>query len=124
MICISNKIIYNLTDTAIGKTTIVSSNRCPTMIGHLFHTVLLFILLLIIIIINNKINNKLSNSLKYAFYGMILYFIIANPFFYKITSLLTNKITTDLAACPSNKGLILHSIIYFLVILSIMVFTH
>jgi hypothetical protein len=62
---------------------------------------------------------------KYSFYSMLVFFLIANPETYKIVSWLMAPIIGPLAStsgCPTPLGLFIHTILFFVVILALMMF--
>jgi hypothetical protein len=63
---------------------------------------------------------------KYSFYSTLVYFLIANPETYKITSWLFNAIfgipLATSTGCPAPAGLLVHTIFFFIVMLALMMF--
>ena len=66
---------------------------------------------------------SLGKKIKYSFYSALIFFFISSPVMYQIT----NKFNSysfnilDQAGCPSNSGLLLHTIIFFIIIFITMV---
>ena len=55
----------------------------------------------------------------------ILFIVIGSPMVYKLVNSLTSKYGLDIASpdgCPNIKGLVVHGIIFFIVVLLIMQF--
>jgi hypothetical protein len=60
---------------------------------------------------------------KYSFYSALVFFLMANPETYKITQMVFGALfTTSNGGCPTPIGLLLHTIIFFLVLLGLMLF--
>ena len=60
---------------------------------------------------------------KYSFYSALVFFLMANPETYKMTQMLFGSIVTvAVGGCPTPSGLFLHSILFFLVLLGLMLF--
>ena len=60
---------------------------------------------------------------KYSFYSALVFFLIANPETFKVTQMLLGSfITLAHGGCPTPAGLFLHTGIFFLVLLGLMLF--
>jgi len=60
---------------------------------------------------------------KYAFYSMLIFFLIANPETYKMTELFFGRFFTIANdGCPTYGGFFLHTILFFFVLWGIMLF--
>ena len=60
---------------------------------------------------------------KYSFYSALVFFLVANPETFKVSQLVFGSfITTSNGGCPTPIGLFLHSIIFFVVLLGLMLF--
>ena len=60
---------------------------------------------------------------KYAFYSTLIFFLIANPETYKMTqSLFSFFFNTSSGGCPTPFGLLLHTILFFFILLGLMLF--
>ena len=55
---------------------------------------------------------------KYSLISALLFFIVANPEFYKFTDILFETVTA--AGAPTPLGIVLHSIIFFAAMLGLM----
>ena len=62
---------------------------------------------------------------KYSFYSTLVFFLVANPETYKIIQNLFGSFIGTVASsggCPTPMGLFLHTVLFFVVILSLMMF--
>jgi len=60
---------------------------------------------------------------KYSFYSALVFFLIANPETYKLTERLFGWLFhVSVGGCPTPAGLFLHTIVFFLVLLGLMLF--
>ena len=60
---------------------------------------------------------------KYSFYSALVFFLVANPETYKMTqSLFGALFTTSNGGCPTPLGLLLHTILFFIILLGLMLF--
>ena len=60
---------------------------------------------------------------KYSFYSALVFFLIANPETYKMTQLLFGWLfTVSNGGCATPGGLFLHTVIFFIVLLGLMMF--
>lgn len=60
---------------------------------------------------------------KYAFYSMLIFFLIANPETYKMTETFIGKFfTVANNGCPTPAGFFLHTILFFFILWGIMLF--
>jgi hypothetical protein len=60
---------------------------------------------------------------KYSFYSALVFFLIANPETFKVTQMLFGSLVTiATGGCPTPMGLFLHTGIFFLVLLGLMLF--
>jgi hypothetical protein len=60
---------------------------------------------------------------KYSFYSALVFFLLANPETYKLTQMIFGYfIPVATGGCPTPSGLFLHSILFFLVLLGLMLF--
>jgi hypothetical protein len=93
------------------------SNRCPTHLGILFHT-LVFFLLTFFSMGNVKIQTGIK--LKHSLYGTLIYFLLSNPATYYFVSNLLGTQFANNKGCPSVIGVLLHSVIYCMFLLAVM----
>lgn len=60
---------------------------------------------------------------KYSLYSALVFFLIANPETFKVTQMLFGSLfTVANGGCPTPMGLFLHTGIFFLVLLGLMLF--
>jgi hypothetical protein len=60
---------------------------------------------------------------KYSFYSALVFFLVANPETYKLTQMLFGAFfTISVGGCPTPVGLFVHSIVFFIVLLGLMLF--
>jgi len=65
----------------------------------------------------------LALKAKYSFYSALVFFLVANPETYKITQMVFGSMfMTSSGGCPTPIGLLLHTFIFFLVLLGLMLF--
>ena len=107
------------TYTFLNKTGISFYNEntgCPTHIGLLLITVLFFILTYITM--GSSINKGIK--IKHSLYGTLIFYLVSSPTLYAVMgSILGNKIANK-EGCPTNIGILLHSFIYFLILVAVM----
>ena len=66
---------------------------------------------------------SLGLKAKYSFYSALVFFLVANPETYKITQMLFGTMfNTSNGGCPTPIGLLLHTIVFFIVLLGLMLF--
>jgi hypothetical protein len=66
---------------------------------------------------------SLGLKAKYSFYSALVFFLVANPETYKITQMLFGTMfATSNGGCPTPMGLLLHTIVFFIVLLGLMLF--
>ena len=62
---------------------------------------------------------------KYSFYSALVFFLVANPETYKITDWMFGSVMPPIAnnaGAPTPVGLFFHTLVFFVVILSLMMF--
>lgn len=62
---------------------------------------------------------------KYSFYSALVFFLVANPETYKVVQKILGGIigtVADSAGAPTSLGLIVHTVIFFSVMLALMAF--
>ena len=60
---------------------------------------------------------------KYSFYSALVFFLIANPETFKVTQMVFGSLFTIAnGGCPTPLGLFLHTGVFFLVLLGLMLF--
>ena len=68
---------------------------------------------------------SLHEKLLYTFYTMVIYFVVANPFVYGLvdnlaTSVGVPKGTVATGGCPTQLGVLLHTLVFGLLLLAVM----
>lgn len=60
---------------------------------------------------------------KYSFYSALVFFLLACPETYKITQMAFGSLfTISNGGCPTPSGLLLHTVLFFFVLLGLMLF--
>jgi hypothetical protein len=60
---------------------------------------------------------------KYSFYSALVFFLAANPETYKVTQMLFGSLfTVSNGGCPTPLGLMLHTVVFFIILLGLMLF--
>ena len=60
---------------------------------------------------------------KYSFYSALVFFLLACPETYKVTQTVFGSLfTVSNGGCPTPAGLILHTVVFFIVLLGLMMF--
>ena len=70
-------------------------------------------------------SNILSIGLKakYSFYSALVFFLVANPETFKVTQMVLGSLVTIAnGGCPTPTGLLVHTIVFFLALLGLMMF--
>lgn len=125
MLAVANPITYNFVENTFSKTGKISVDGCPTVMGHLIHTVVFFILLFTMMVLigytrPDQMRKPLLLLLKYTFYGTLIFFALTNTEMYKFINNFTGETTADMNGCPTRTGLFLHAIIYFITVFTVM----
>jgi hypothetical protein len=66
---------------------------------------------------------KLTQKQAATLQAVLLFFIIANPFTYRLTNSLLGGLIgrlSDPSGCPSSTGLIVHSVVFGLIVYGLM----
>ena len=63
-----------------------------------------------------------GKKIKYSFYSALIFFFISSPMMYQLTQKINGQLfnVSDPSGCPSNSGLLLHTVLFFLIILIVM----
>jgi hypothetical protein len=127
MLTVSNPTTYKFFDKIIDTNSVITTGGCPTVVGHLIHSLIFFILIFSVMLLINIIKKNGSKKsswllLKYSFYATLLFFIVTNTEIYKLVGIITSNRSADACGCPTNFGLLLHGCIYFLIIFGVMFF--
>lgn len=116
---------YKFVDSLIPNVKLYDhSKNCPTLYGQLLHTLVFSLINFVQMNISDYMyeEKKLSLGLKikYTIYGGLLFFLLSSPVVYKLVGQLTNGIVADNNGCPSYTGVVVHSVVYGLALLSLM----
>jgi hypothetical protein len=57
-------------------------------------------------------------KVKYSLYSALIFFLIANPITYKVVNSIIPGVASN--GCPTPFGLVLHTIVFFLALLGVM----
>jgi len=122
---VSNGYTYHLSNSLFKN--YVLEDGCPTIAGHLGHSVFFFILMYTLLLTINFMNgpDKRMSALlllKYAFYGTLLFFIISSTEIYALIGNITNNYVATSNGCPTTAGIFIHAIVYFFVLFGVMFF--
>ena len=126
MMAVANPMTYSFVEGIVsGKGDIADFNSCPTVVGHLVHTIVFFILIVALMIIGNygspdDIRKSLFDVMKYSFYSAVIFFALTTTEAYQLTGSLTNGLTSDMSGCATQSGVLIHSFVYFIIILGLM----
>jgi hypothetical protein len=73
---------------------------------------------------NTEEKDKLTfgKKVKYSFYSAILFFFLSSPALYQfIQNFYGDKLNMSNNGCPNYNGMIVHTILYFIIILFLMI---
>ena len=62
---------------------------------------------------------------KYSFYSALVFFLVANPETYRVVQKVLGGILGEIASsagCPTQLGLLFHTVVFFCVMLALMMF--
>ena len=127
MLAVSHPLTYNFIENTFSKPGELIVNGCPTMTGHLIHSIVFFVLIFAMMLLvgytrPDTMRKSLGLLLKYSFYGTLIFFILTSTEIYTLVNNFTNGTTADINGCPTTMGLLLHTFIYFLVVFTVMLF--
>ena len=128
MMAVANPMTYSFVEGIVsGKGEIANLNGCPTVVGHIVHTVVFLIIIIALMIIMNygrpnDIRKSLWDVMKYSFYSAVIFFALTTTEAYILTGSLTNGLTSDISGCATQSGVLMHSFVYFITILLLMLF--
>jgi len=72
---------------------------------------------------SSKYEINIALKAKYAFYSMLIFFLIANPETYKlIQKFIGHWVTVAVDGCPTPTGFFIHSALFFAVLWALMLF--
>lgn len=104
---------YEWTNAILDGT--YTTSKCPTKKGILIHTALFFVISLLSM--GNAYKNTLF-KLRNAIYGTLIFFFVASPAMFYLSSSLFGKTTKN--GCPTSLGTFLHAVVYCVVLVGVM----
>jgi len=74
--------------------------------------------------ISKTVNTNVALKAKYSFYSTLVFFLVANPETFKLTQRVFGGFLTVASAqgAPTPYGFFLHTFVFFLVLLGLMMF--
>lgn len=91
---------------------------CPTAMGSLIHTVVFFLVSFLSMVVGGG-NTSIRTMLNHSLYGSLIYFFVSSPPVYSVTKSFFSK-TSDSNGCPTVTGVVLHSLVYFVLLVLVM----
>lgn len=65
----------------------------------------------------------LETKAKYSFYSALVFFLLANPETYRVSQMVFGWLfTISVGGCPTPTGVVVHSVLFFLIFLGLMLF--
>jgi hypothetical protein len=95
------------------------STKCLTDSGVIIQ-VCIFAIITFLTMGRSNINTL--TKISHTTYGSLIFFFVSNPFTYKFISSLFGNWVSNSYGCPSFQGAVLHTIIYILILISVMYF--
>lgn len=112
---------YQRTDNLLNFST--TSGNCPTPAGKFLHTGAFFVILYFLMKFLNKSNLSDGLIAKYSFYSALIFFLLTSSDAYALTSQLPGvNDLVDLGGCPTQKGVIVHGLVYLVLLTLVMYF--
>lgn len=126
-VLVSNQYTYSAVDYVFGNSNLIALGGCPTTIGLFLHSLVFFLLQFLVMWYfdsRKPIDQQISKTMmaKYSFYGTLLFFIVSNPETYKLVNMIGLGKLGDGAGCPNVGGLLLHTVVFFLLVFGVMFF--
>ncbi len=100
----------------IGLSFYNKATGCPTHIG-LIHNALIFFIISYITMGNSASKGV---KIKHSLYGTLIYYFVSSPALYSLMGKLLGNQIADVNGCPTTIGIILHSFVYFLILVAVM----
>jgi len=110
-VVLSSPFVYSLTARVLPT----SVNGCPTTVGLFLHAAVFMLVKFLIMKFASSEKLTLELMLKYAFYGTLLFLVLAGTDAYRLTGLAQN-------GCPDLKGLLVHGVVYMVLLVVMMSF--
>jgi hypothetical protein len=110
-VVLSSPYVYSLTARVLPT----SVNGCPTTVGLFLHAAVFMLVKFLIMKFASSEKLTTELMLKYAFYGTLLFLVLAGTDAYRLTGLASN-------GCPELKGLLLHGVVYMVLLVAMMSF--
>lgn len=93
------------------------TSECFSVQGHVAHTVLFFVASVLIMAFNNVLKpreRRLSvyELIKSGFCGTMLFYILSDQKTYKLVAGRFGEVVTTNQGCPSNIGVLIHSVVF------------
>jgi hypothetical protein len=107
--------IYKLTNSLLGLNLFNEGTNCPTMLGHVAHTL---VFMLITFLTMGNVKEKTWIKVKHTLYGGLIMYFLTSPAVYALVGGVLG--TADAAGCPSMMGILLHSVVYMLALVAVM----
>lgn len=112
---------YNFTNKLSNDLFKVSmydeEKTCPTNIGLIVHA-LVFLLITYISMYN--INQKDGIKWKHSIIGALIFYLVSSPAIFSVVGKLFGDNFSTSEGCPKNKGILLHSLVYAVILLGMM----
>ena len=114
---------YQKTDNLLNFSTTQGSTNCPSPAGKFFHTGVFFVILYFLMKFLNKSNLSDGLIAKYSFYSTLIFFLLTSSDAYALTSSVNSfGDLVDVGGCPTQKGVIVHGIVYLVLLTLVMYF--
>jgi hypothetical protein len=66
---------------------------------------------------------SVGKKFKYSFFSALIFFFISSPIMYQLMNSIHGNlfVVADANGCPSNSGLLLHTVLFFIIIFTTMI---
>mgnify|MGYP003682462919 CR=1 FL=1 len=102
-----------------GNKLFNSYTKCLTNSGVIIQV---FVFAIITFLTMSSSNINTLTKISHTTYGSLIFFFVSNPITYKFISSLFGNWISNSYGCPTFYGAILHTIIYILILISVMYF--
>jgi hypothetical protein len=103
----------------LGNTVINTTSNCLTDNGIIIQ-MLIFGVLTYLTMYNSKLDTL--TKISHTTYGSLIFYFVANPATYRVLSSLFGSWISNINGCPTNQGILLHSIVYIFMLVTVMYF--